>query len=60
MNKDGTGPKEEGPRTGRGLGDCPKRLWKFKIECMKSPKCWLCWCSGVFITLVVVWLVSLI
>jgi len=21
-NKDGTGPEGEGPRTGRGLGDC--------------------------------------
>jgi hypothetical protein len=23
-NKDGTGPNGEGPRTGRGLGNCPK------------------------------------
>jgi len=23
-NKDGTGPKGEGPRTGRGEGDCPE------------------------------------
>ena len=23
-NRDGTGPNGKGPRTGRGLGDCPK------------------------------------
>lgn len=23
-NRDGTGPKGKGPRTGRGLGDCPE------------------------------------
>jgi len=22
-NRDGTGPNGEGPRTGRGMGDCP-------------------------------------
>jgi len=24
-NKDGTGPRGKGPRTGRGRGDCPKK-----------------------------------
>jgi len=24
MNRDKTGPEGEGPRTGRGLGDCPE------------------------------------
>jgi hypothetical protein len=25
MNRDKTGPEGKGPRTGRGLGDCPKK-----------------------------------
>jgi len=31
-NKDGTGPQGKGPRTGRGLGDCPKPKPKKKKQ----------------------------
>jgi len=62
MNKDGTGPRGKGPRTGRGLGNCEiGEIGKFRLFLLKSldalrnPWCWWSFFKGLVIGFLLGW-----